>query len=382
MVSAGSLEPASPPAATLKTLADIQPKTPISSLPYVISSPGSYYVTGNLNCPTLTGNAGISISSDDVTLDLMGHTLTGLEQSLVHGISSYNRKNIEIRNGAIKDFYTGISLGGTESSSCKITKIHSFSNANTGILISGSGSVIKNCIVHDNGSEGVMVGSKMTISGSVSYNNVRSGISSGNDSLLSANRVYANSEKGIYAGDNCTVIKCKATGNVRSGIQTGSASKIANNTVSDNERYGIVAQNTCTVVDNTVNHNGYWGITSISGCVITGNHVTNNNYINNSTYGGIRTNDSCLVKENMCYSNNVSNIYISGAGNLIESNFVTNSTASSTKDPGVGIFLFSTGGYCVGNRAYNFTNPFFRIHNNNNTIYYTGSNYEFIYGKP
>jgi len=49
------------------------PRTPISSLPYTINGPGSYYVTGNLS----STEDGIIIQSSGVTVDLMGFSLTG-----------------------------------------------------------------------------------------------------------------------------------------------------------------------------------------------------------------------------------------------------------------------------------------------------------------
>ena len=69
----GSLTPPGAPAPTMKTLNQIEPRTPISSLPFTISSSGSYYVTGNLG---ITGQNGITINQDNVTLDLGGFTLS------------------------------------------------------------------------------------------------------------------------------------------------------------------------------------------------------------------------------------------------------------------------------------------------------------------
>jgi hypothetical protein len=63
--------PLDPPGAPGSTDSVRLPGTPISSLPYTINAPGSYYVTRNLSA--VSGN-GITINADDVTLDLMGFT--------------------------------------------------------------------------------------------------------------------------------------------------------------------------------------------------------------------------------------------------------------------------------------------------------------------
>ena len=72
----GSLAPPGAPGETMHTLEEVyertDPRTLISSLPYTISEPGSYYVTGNLSSTT----NGIVIESSFVTVDLMGFSLT------------------------------------------------------------------------------------------------------------------------------------------------------------------------------------------------------------------------------------------------------------------------------------------------------------------
>jgi hypothetical protein len=50
----GSLTPPGAPAPTMKTLQQVEPRTPISSAPFTISQPGSYYLTTNLTVTTAT----------------------------------------------------------------------------------------------------------------------------------------------------------------------------------------------------------------------------------------------------------------------------------------------------------------------------------------
>src|ERR1035437_7172710 len=77
--SQGSLTPPGAPAPTMKSLDQIDPRTPISSAPFIINSPGSYYLTTNLTAAA--SGYGITISANNVTVDLNGFTLQGVPSS-------------------------------------------------------------------------------------------------------------------------------------------------------------------------------------------------------------------------------------------------------------------------------------------------------------
>src|SRR5580658_2583235 len=76
VLAQGALGPPGSPTPTMKSLDQIEPCIPISSLPYTILSAGSYYVTTNL--VGVSAQSGITIFSGDVTVDLKGFTLTGV----------------------------------------------------------------------------------------------------------------------------------------------------------------------------------------------------------------------------------------------------------------------------------------------------------------
>jgi hypothetical protein len=99
----GNLTPPGTPAPTMKSLDQIEPRTAITSAPYTISSPGSYYLTTNIN--VTSGNA-ITINANNVTLDLNGFTIsstqaspTGTGISLGSSVSDITILNGHIRGG-------------------------------------------------------------------------------------------------------------------------------------------------------------------------------------------------------------------------------------------------------------------------------------------
>jgi hypothetical protein len=105
--SQGPLAPSAAPAPTMKTLAQVEARTPIPATTtpgagphFIISTPGSYYLTGNI---TVTTGDAIAINTSGVTLDLNGFTLrsTLTEGAAGKGIDLADHNRIRISNGSI-----------------------------------------------------------------------------------------------------------------------------------------------------------------------------------------------------------------------------------------------------------------------------------------
>jgi hypothetical protein len=96
------------------TLSQIEPRIPISSAPYTISQPGSYYLTANIS---VTNGSAITITANQVTLDLNGFTLSSTEASPTGTgiLLAGGDTDITILNGHIKGnvTYNGSSYTGS-----------------------------------------------------------------------------------------------------------------------------------------------------------------------------------------------------------------------------------------------------------------------------
>lgn len=114
-------------------------QTSITTLPYVISKPGVYRLTGNLKTEMTTG-AAITIQAANVTLDLGGFQIYNLPiaraTTSAVGIYSNNNAYLNIRNGQVLGFYYGIMMDGPSAAS---------TNNNVDNIING---IRLDCTVH------------------------------------------------------------------------------------------------------------------------------------------------------------------------------------------------------------------------------------------
>jgi nitrous oxidase accessory protein NosD len=120
--------------------------TVIESLPYTISSPGTYTLDGNL---TYSGTAtAISVAAPNVVIDLRGFTLTGPGPSsgFTNAIDFSNgATNCTVQNGTITGFDSGVSFG--SGSTDVVQNLHVL-NTNYGVsLDTTSYSMIQNCFI-------------------------------------------------------------------------------------------------------------------------------------------------------------------------------------------------------------------------------------------
>ena len=128
----------------------------ISEAPYRITKPGYYRLVNNI----YTKSEGITIESDDVTLDLNGYTIDGSSagtKSEYSGVYSVGKRDITITGGAVTGFKIGIyildnykDLDNTEktvSGGCTIENMRLERNLVKGIWIHAREAKVRNNVI-------------------------------------------------------------------------------------------------------------------------------------------------------------------------------------------------------------------------------------------
>jgi hypothetical protein len=206
--------------------------TAIASVPLTISVPGSYCLTGNL--ASSSGTA-ISIQTDNVVLDLNGHTLSGPGGTSAIGIASNMRRGLRIRNGTLRGFGNAVLIDdhnspftyGGVSSRHEVNDLR-VEGAYTAITVVGSYSSIHNNTIMDSAQYGIF---SATISGAGSGAvNILSNQIFNTGTASAANPVYA-----ISAGGTGSLIQDNAVANLRGPANSAAIrTTTAGNNVSHN----------------------------------------------------------------------------------------------------------------------------------------------------
>jgi hypothetical protein len=169
----GSLTPPGAPAPTMKSLDQVEARTPVDAAHtpgdggnnlFIISQPGSYYLTTNIY--GVANKNGIEITSGNVFLDLNGFSLLGTSNSrdgIV--IFSSTQSNITVCNGNVSGWGNG--YFGIESNGRNVVFERLKVSDNTQGISAKGGTVIRDCIVTTSAFSGISIYE----SGSVVANN-------------------------------------------------------------------------------------------------------------------------------------------------------------------------------------------------------------------
>lgn len=331
VIAQGRPTPPEPPGLMKPPAQQADSRIPIASLPFTITNAGSYYLTTNL--AGVSGMDGITITADNVTLDLNGFALVGVAGSTNGIIVARPARNLIVRNGNVSG-WEAAGVNAYDNGSNALCERLAVSDCGGGIALSSG--VVSDCTVSSCKSDGIDVNESGTISGC-------------NISSCGGNGIDV--EYGNIS--SCTIQSCDNYG-VAGALVTVSDSSIAFCNVGIDINQGTVSRcsvqysksdgiqiSTGTVSGCPVERNGARGIVAggDGGCLITGNTCFDNNTSGNPSYAGI----SIFYSNNRIEDNNVSGNGVAGievydtgisSNNVIIKNTVSGNGANNYVVPG------------------------------------------------
>ncbi len=310
----GSLTPPGAPGPTMKTLAQVEPRVAITNVPYIITQPGSYYLTTNF----VTAGSGVIVQASRVTVDLMGFSLTGDNDEIGYGVwvggqPEAARREVVIRGGSVAGFSSGIYFEYVQNG--RIEGMSVSGNVNQGILLYGayggpcSGNAVVGCSVSANGYNGVVMDGTQS-GGRCEANTIERCLISGNGT---AGVLLNGSSGGLCLGN--TVADCTISGNQEDGVGiSGGGGRCDGNqlvrcSISANgsagaRLSGVSGQASGNKIENNVfcdNADSGIRLEVVAGNRIQNNHITGSTGANNYGIISYQTSTANLVAQNMSF---------------------------------------------------------------------------------
>ena len=363
---AGPLSPpAGPVASTFKTLAEVEPRIPISAATtpgsagnlFRINQPGSYYLSGDVAVPS---GVGIAVFAADVLIDLNGFTLRNSGSATTGVSAGSSSPGLRIRNGALRGFTQhGIQSGAlaTHVDGIRVTTLLPSAD---GIELSGKGGHLARCTATGptppGGGDGLAAvgdGSIIEHSSAVGFD---VGIRGGRDALISRCRVAGcgtgvygltgarvrdsaaarNGREGFYLTGDAAVEGCAAREN-RTGFRIGSGSTLAGCTARFNDDFGYFLPEAASLVSSVAADTAGIGAYAANGslvarCVLSANGSA-----------GLHLVDDSTAEANLCDGNASGGILVNGVDNRVHGNTLT--------DNATGLDVYFSGNFIARNAA-------------------------------
>ncbi len=323
-------DPLDPPPGPIQTTGRTQVNQQfIGTLPYTISQPGSYVLTGNLIGDG--SSHGIIISSSNVTVDLAGFAIIGVSgnpNAAIYATSAGKGQfwhNIAITNGNLDEWdNAGIDL--TNAVNVRISHIQAY-RCGVGLYLSFK-SEVSDCLFMDCFSLGVLSGNVTTLRDCTALYCGGGGFSVGSTSVVSRCTAEYNYNTGFFIGEGSLLSDCAARINFQpkgsaSGFVTGNRCLATGCVADGNNGSGFSMVNACTVANCVSVGNGNSGFEAYDDFTATGCEASINNFIGIYCNGGTITN--CTANGNN----------FRGISTFFNRLLVTNTSANWNLDSGI-----------------------------------------------
>jgi hypothetical protein len=181
----------------------------VTYVPFTIATPGVYCLVHNLALSASSGTA-ITITTDNVVLDLRGYTLDGSAAGAgteAIGIASTGPSNVTVMNGTVRGFHTAIRLTATPGNTRGniVQGIRAEGNTVAGISAGGIGAVIRDNLVVDTGGSTIVMPSIPRATG-ISAFLAPGGVIRNNDVVDTATNAMGSFDYGISAANSDGIV--------------------------------------------------------------------------------------------------------------------------------------------------------------------------------